>query len=347
MKKILFSLIVLALLVGCGASSDRPTLKVYSWGEYIDPATITMFEDEFNVRVIYDLFASNEEMYTKLASGETYDVLVPSDYMIQRLIEEDVLQKIDTSKIDNFTSLNDDYLNMDYDPGNEYSVPYFVGDVGIIYNTQNVDSEDVESQGWEVLRNTKYADQLYMYDSERDSFMIALKALGYSANTIDVDELNEAYEWLKELDDTMNPVYAGDEIIDQLISGSKDIAVMYSGDATYMVSENEDLAYFAPLAQGTNVWTDAMVIMKDSENVDLAHEWINFMIHDDIATLNTQFVGYTTPVVSVFETMTSEGGDYHGINAYIPSSGPNHEQFHYHKDNVQIMSDLWFRVKAE
>lgn len=347
MKKLVVSLlIILLVLTGCSSSQgNKATLKVYSWGEYIDPDSITEFENEYGVRVIYDLFASNEEMYTKLASGESYDILVPSDYMIQRLIEEELLQQIDTSLISNFEKIKPEYLGKDFDPNNDYSIPYFVGDVGIIYNSEAVDSNDVESQGWEVLKNPKYQDRLYMYDSERDAFMVALKALGYSANTTDENEINEAFEWLSELDDIMKPVYAGDEIIDQLISGSKDMAVMYSGDATYMISENDSLEYYVPKEAGTNVWQDAMVIMKDSENVELAHQWMDFMLREDIATLNTQFVGYTSPVKSVFENMIA--GDYEGFSSYIPFESEKNEEFHYHKNNVQLLSDLWFRIKAE
>lgn len=346
MKKLIFSMLALLLIVtGCSSTGAEGTLKVYSWGEYIDPDSITAFEEEYDVRVIYDLFASNEEMYTKLASGERYDVIVPSDYMIQRLIEEDQLQPIDVSLLENFASIKSDNLGKDFDPNNEYSVPYFVGDVGIIYNTEKVDSADVERLGWEVLRFDKYKDRIFMYDSERDSFMVALKALGYSANTTDENEINEAYQWLSELDNTMSPVYAGDEIIDQLINGAKDIAVMYSGDATYMMSENESLAYYVPESQGTNVWQDAMVIMKNSENSDLAHKWMDFMLRDEIATMNTLYVGYTSPVESVYEAMVA--GDYNGLESYTPSNYAKNEEFHYNKHNVEILSDLWFRVKAE
>lgn len=346
MKKIVLMLMVVTLLVGCSAGGSKETLKVYSWGEYIDPQTIIDFENEYDVRVIYDVFASNEEMYTKLQSGETYDILVPSDYMIQRLIEEDRLETIDLDLISHYENLLESTKNKDYDPNNEYSVPFFIGDVGIIYNTEKVDSSDVESQEWEVLRNEKYKGQIYMYDSERDSFMLALKALGFSANTTNENEIQQAFAWLNELDDTMSPVYAGDEIIDQVINGAKDMAVMYSGDATYMISENENLAYYVPTDMGTNIWQDSMVILKGSENVEFAHKWMDFMISNDAATLNTEYVGYTSPVESVFNSMIEEEGAFEGISSYVPSVSPNHEEFYYDKENVELLSDLWFRVKA-
>lgn len=346
MKKIfLASIALLLVLVGCGSQGSKQTLKVYSWGEYIDPSVITQFENEYDVRVIYDLFASNEEMYTKLQSGESYDVLVPSDYMIQRLIEEDMLQTIDQSLLSNLDAIDSQFLHKEYDPQNKYSIPYFVGDVGIVYNKTVIDPADVESQEWEVLRNPKYVDRLYMYDSERDSFMVALKALGYSTNTTDENEINEAYEWLVELDQVMNPVYSGDEIIDQLINGAKDMAVMYSGDATYMLSENEDLAYYVPQTMGTNIWQDAMVIMQDSTNVELAHQWIDFMLEAEVAQSNSEYVGYTSPIASVFEEVASSTFD--GINSYTPTTYSNNEEFKFNAKNVQTLSDLWFRVKAE
>ena len=265
---------VSAALTGCGSNSgnggSKQTLKVYNAGEYIDLNVIRQFEDEYNCKVVYETFESNEMMYTKLSSGEQYDVLIPSDYMIERLIKEDKLAKIDWSKITNSDGIMDSVKDQVYDPGNVYSVPYFWGSVGILYDTTVVDEADL-ADGWNLLRNEKYAGNLYMYDSERDSFMVALKACGYSMNTTDENEINEAYNWLVEQQKTMEPIYAGDDVIDNMISGNKAMAVVYSGDACYIMSENENLDYFQP-EQGTNIWYDAMVITKDCENTDLAHE---------------------------------------------------------------------------
>ena len=250
----LVMMVVLAagMLTGCGGGNKK-TLKIYNAGEYIDKGLISQFEKEYNCRVIYETFDSNETMYTKLMSGEEYDVLIPSDYMIERLIKEDYLQPIDWDQITNVGNLMDVVMeNAAYDPDHTYTVPYFWGTVGIIYDTTVVAQEDL-AQGWNLLKDTDYAGNIYMYDSERDSFMVALKALGYSMNTADTAQIDEAYDWLVEQRDTMNPVYVGDDVIDNMISGNKAMAVVYSGDAAYMMTENENLDYFAP-DELTNIW---------------------------------------------------------------------------------------------
>lgn len=331
------------LVSGCG-SSGKPTLKVYSWGEYIDTSLIPQFEREYDCKVVYETFDSNESMYTKLQSGETYDVLVPSDYMIERLIKEDALQPIDWSLVPNASGLDEAVMGEEFDPENTYSVPFFYGTVGILYDTTVVDEKDLED-GWNILKNEKYAGNIYMYDSERDSFMIALKALGYSMNTTNRDEIDEAYNWLVEQRDTMKPVYAGDDVIDNMISGNKAMAVVYSGDASYIMSENEDLDYFAP-DEGTNIWQDAMVITDDCTQVELAHAYINFMLEADHAYANTQAVGYTSPVVEA-RTKASEE-DYAGISAYLPrTDGENDEVFRYQEQEIkEYFAELWTKVKA-
>lgn len=335
--------VMAGLVSGCGGSG-KPTLKVYSWGEYIDTSLIPQFEREYDCKVVYETFASNESMYTKLQSGETYDVLVPSDYMIERLIKEDALQPIDWSLVPNASGLDEAVMGEEFDPENTYSVPFFYGTVGILYDTTVVDEKDLED-GWNILKNEKYAGNIYMYDSERDSFMIALKALGYSMNTTNRDEIDEAYNWLVEQRDTMKPVYAGDDVIDNMISGNKAMAVVYSGDASYIMSENEDLDYFAP-DEGTNIWQDAMVITDDCTQVELAHAYINFMLEADHAYANTQAVGYTSPVVEA-RTKASEE-DYAGISAYLPrTDGENDEVFRYQEQEIkEYFAELWTKVKA-
>ena len=239
----------------------------------------------------------------------------------------------------------EEVLDQSYDPGNRYSCPYFWGTVGILYDKTVVDEEDLE-EGWDLLRDTKYKGQIYMYDSERDSFMIALKALGYSMNTTDEKEIQDAYDWLIEQRDTMDPIYAGDDVIDNMISGNKAMAVVYSGDASYIISENENMDYLTP-SQGTNVWYDAMLITRDCSEVDLAHEFINFMLRDDNALANTEEVGYTSPVVSAFEEMKDT--TYEGISSYIPEiDNEDNEIFAYQAPTVkQLYAELWTKVKAQ
>ncbi len=321
-------------------------LKLYLPGEYLGENVISDFEKQYGVRVIVENFDSNEMMYTKLMAGDRYDVIIPSDYMIERLMNEDFLQPLDKSMIPNMENMSDAVLGMSYDPDNTYSIPYFWGSVGLVYNHENVDPAVIESEGWEVLRNTDYAGHIYIYDSERDSFMMAFKALGYSMNTEDPNEINDAYEWLLQMNNTMSPVYVTDEVIDGMMNGYKDIAVVYSGDAAVVLDENEDMSFYMP-SQGTNIWCDAMVIPKNAENPKLAHEFINYMLTYEAAFDNTETVGYTSPNAEVFEEMTSSEDLYADNAAYLPRSGyDKDEMFHDNQTLMRELSKLWIKVKA-
>lgn len=321
-------------------------LKLYLPGEYLGENVISDFEKQYGVRVIVENFDSNEMMYTKLMAGDRYDVIIPSDYMIERLMNEDFLQPLDKSMIPNMENMSDAVLGMSYDPDNTYSIPYFWGSVGLVYNHENVDPAVIESEGWEVLRNTDYAGHIYIYDSERDSFMMAFKALGYSMNTEDPNEINDAYEWLLQMNNTMSPVYVTDEVIDGMMNGYKDIAVVYSGDAAVVLDENEDMSFYMP-SQGTNIWCDAMVIPANAENPKLAHEFINYMLTYEAAFDNTETVGYTSPNAEVFEEMTSSEDLYAENAAYLPRSGyEKDEMFHDNQVLMRELSKLWIKVKA-
>ena len=321
-------------------------LKLYLPGEYLGENVISDFEKQYGVRVIVENFDSNEMMYTKLMAGDRYDVIIPSDYMIERLMNEDFLQPLDKSMIPNMENMSDAVLGMSYDPDNTYSIPYFWGSVGLVYNHENVDPAVIESEGWEILRNTDYAGHIYIYDSERDSFMMAFKALGYSMNTEDPNEINDAYEWLLQMNNTMSPVYVTDEVIDGMMNGYKDIAVVYSGDAAVVLDENEDMSFYMP-SQGTNIWCDAMVIPANAENPKLAHEFINYMLTYEAAFDNTETVGYTSPNAEVFEEMTSSEDLYADNAAYLPRSGyEKDEMFHDNQVLMRELSKLWIKVKA-
>ena len=321
-------------------------LKLYLPGEYLGENVISDFEKQYGVRVIVENFDSNEMMYTKLMAGDRYDVIIPSDYMIERLMNEDFLQPLDKSMIPTMENMSDAVLGMSYDPDNTYSIPYFWGSVGLVYNHENVDPAVIESEGWEVLRNTDYAGHIYIYDSERDSFMMAFKALGYSMNTEDPNEINDAYEWLLQMNNTMSPVYVTDEVIDGMMNGYKDIAVVYSGDAAVVLDENEDMSFYMP-SQGTNIWCDAMVIPANAENPKLAHEFINYMLTYEAAFDNTETVGYTSPNAEVFEEMTSSEDLYADNAAYLPRSGyDKDEMFHDNQTLMRELSKLWIKVKA-
>ena len=290
-------------------------------------------------------FESNEQMYIKVANGESYDILVPSDYMIQRLIEEDYLQKLDHTKLNGMDKLVDAVKGLPYDPGNEYSVPYFWGTAGIVYDKNKVALEDLEQEGYNIFLDEKYRGDIYLYDSERDSFMMALKALGYSMNTEDPDELDEAYEWLVKCVQTMKPEIVTDEIIDNMAQGRKALGLIYSGDATYIMCENEDMGFYLP-ETGTNLWSDAMVIPKNAKNPKLAHAFINFVCDYDGAYDNSSYVGYTSANQEVMEDLSGEGGDYEGIDAYIPrTDNEMDEVFVYNEKIRKVISNLWSRVK--
>ncbi len=344
---------VLALIVCMfnlrGGGQDRPfegqTLYIYNWGEYTGENIIADFEEETGASVVMDNFDSNEQMYIKVAIQEVYDLLVPSDYMIQRLIEEDLLQKLDRSKLDCMDKLSDAVKGLPYDPGNEYSVPYFWGTVGIVYDKTKVDIEDLERDGYNIFLNEKYKGDIYLYDSERDSFMMALKAQGYSMNTENEQEIQEAYEWLVQCVETMDTEIVTDEIIDNMAQGRKALGLIYSGDATYVMAENENMGFFMP-ESGTNLWSDAMVIPKNAQNPDLAHAFINYASDYAGAYDNSSYVGYTSANEEVMNDLAGEGGDFEGINAYIPRTGnPNDEVFVYNEDTKKIISELWSRVK--
>ncbi|MDD5832823.1 MAG: ABC transporter substrate-binding protein [Clostridiales bacterium] len=337
------------IVSGCGGKSEGKyagqTLHVYNWGEYVGENTLSDFEKLTGASVVMDEFDSNEQMYIKVANGDAYDILVPSDYMIERLMQEDLLQPLDKSRLNCLDLLADGVKNLPYDPDNTYSVPYFWGTVGIVYDKNKVSIEELEKDGFGIFANEKFKGDIYLYDSERDMFMMALKHLGYSMNTSDEKEINEAYEFLLQCVKTMEPEIVTDEIIDNMAQGRKALGLIYSGDAAYVMTENEDMGFFMP-ESGTNLWSDAMVIPKNAKNPELAHEFINFILSYDGAMDTSVTVGYTSPNKQVMEELSGEGGEFEGINAYIPrDDNPNDEVFEYNEDTRKIISELWSKVK--
>ncbi|KSV58017.1 extracellular solute-binding protein [Acetivibrio ethanolgignens] len=328
-----------------GLPYEGQTLHVYNWGEYTGENIIRNFEEKTGARIIMEHYESNEQMYIKIANGEAYDVLVPSDYMIERLISEELLQKLDPSRLDCMAELSDEVKGLPYDPENEYSVPYFWGNVGIVYDKTKVDIEDLEKEGFAIFLNEKYKGDIYLYDSERDSFMMALKSLGYSMNTSDDAELQKAYQWLVQCVETMEPEIVTDEIIDNMAQGRKALGVIYSGDASYVMSENENMGFYLP-KKGTNLWSDAMVIPANAKNPELAHEFINYISSYEGAYDNSSYVGYTSPNRAVVEELSGESGDYEGINAYIPrTDNEKDEVFQFDEQTRKLISNLWSKVK--
>ncbi|MBQ9252714.1 MAG: ABC transporter substrate-binding protein [Clostridia bacterium] len=356
MKKLLVLLLALAMVLPTISLAEGfdpaefagSTLNVYNWGEYVDMSVIRAFEKEYNVRVNYKTYESNEYLWLQLQSEDAWDVIVPSDYMIERLIAAGKLQPLDKSIVDNLDNLAEGVQNLPYDPDNTYSVPYFWQTVGIVYDTTKIDPEDMEAQGWNAFQNADYAGHAYMYDSSRDAFMIAEKSLGYSANTTDEEEIMAAYEWLRTMHQNLKPSYVTDEVIDSMAEGLKWMALVYSGDAAYILSENEDMAYCTP-EQGTNLAVDAMVIPANAKNPKLANVFIKYMLEYDASEANSLEVGYTSANAEVLEALSGPGGDYEGNDAYLPRAG-------YEKDEMYVdlpaewqsrQPDLWAKVMAE
>lgn len=293
MKKSIAMVLMVALIatlfVGC-KKDDQVVLNVYNWGDYIDDSIFNTFEEETGIKINYETFATNEEMYTKLKKGGTqYDIAIPSDYMIEKMIKEDMLEKVDLSKIPNYANIDDQFKNLDFDPNNEYSVPYFWGTVGIIYNTHLI-SEDIDS--WNALWDEKYKGMFTMVDSQRDSIMVALKKLGYSMNTKDVAQLEEAKQLLIE-QKPLVLAYAGDNVKDMLISEETAMAVVWSGEASTVIQDYDYFKYVLP-KEGSNKWFDNIVIPKGAEHIDAAHQFIDFLCRGDIGFKNADYVGYST-----------------------------------------------------
>ncbi len=288
------------------------TLNVYNWGEYISVDdgeegaydVNAAFEALTGIEVIYSNFASNEELYAKMKmGGSQYDVIIPSDYMVSRMINEGMLTKLNFDNIPNFEHIDPKFRNPGYDPENEYSVPYMWGIVGIIYNTTLVEEED-DVETWDILWDEKYANNILMFSNSRDTFGIALKRLGYSFNTTNEDEIRAAAQSLIEQKPIVQ-AYVMDEIFDKMIGGEAALAPYYAGDAITMMADNPDLAFAVP-AEGTNLFYDAMCIPKTSKNQEAAELYINFMCETLVALKNTEYIGYATPHSEAFTYLDEE-----------------------------------------
>ncbi len=307
-KVIVFALacmmLIAMLLSGCAGSGDanQKTLYVFNWGDYIGEGVIDLFEQETGIKVVYEMFEQNEDMYTKITSGGSYyDVIFPSDYIIEKLISEDLLAPINFDNIPNYSLIDDKYKNLAFDPDNTYSVPYMWGTLGIVYDKTRV-SEPITS--WNALWDEQYAREILMWDSVRDSIGLTAKLLGYSVNTTDEGELAKIEEKLLE----QKPLvlsYAGDQMKDQMIAGEAIMAVMYSGDAATIMQTNENLAYVVP-EEGSNIWFDNMCILKSSKNKELAEQFINFMCRTDVAEMNRAYINYSTPQSEVYEALPED-----------------------------------------
>lgn len=320
-------------------------LVVYNWGEYIDPDVLTMFEEETGINVVYEEFETNEILYPKVSSGAiAYDVVCPSDYMIQRMIENDLLSEINFDNIPNIKNIGSQYMEQSkqFDPENKYSVPYCWGTVGILYNKTMVD-EPVDS--WSILWNPKYKDNILMQDSVRDAFGATLKYLGYSLNSTDLDELTEAKNLLIEQKPLVQ-AYVIDQVRDKMIGNEAALGVIYSGEAIYTQKENPNLEYVIP-KEGSNIWIDSWVIPKNAEHKENAEKFINFLCRPDIALMNFEYITYSTPNEAARELIEDESIRNSEIAFPDLSKYDNLETFQYLGTEAdQVYGDLWNKVKS-
>lgn len=326
--------------------SGNGQVIVYNWGEYIDPEIIDLFEEETGIDVIYEEFETNEIMYPKIQSGAiAYDVVCPSDYMIQRMIENDLLAEINYDHIPNLKYIGDNYMKMSrqFDPENKYSVPYLWGTVGILYNKKMVD-EPVDS--WGILWDKKYEDSILMQDSVRDAFAVALKYLGYSLNSTDLDELEAAKNLLIEQKPLVQ-AYVIDQVRDKMIGGEAALGVIYSGEALYCQQENPDLDYVIP-KEGTNIWIDSWVIPKNAKNVENAEAFINFLCRPDIAKMNFDYITYSIPNTAGRDLIEDESLRNSPIAFPDDSKLENCETFRFlGDDNDALYNRLWREIKSK
>jgi spermidine/putrescine transport system substrate-binding protein len=368
----LAALTVMLVLASCGGVSDSGsvTLYVYNWGEYISDGSEDSldvnkaFEEYCNsseaimaltggkkVKVNYSTYASNEDLYAKLESKTvSYDVVVPSDYMIARLIKEGLLQKIDTSKIENYVNIDDKFKNLYFDENNEYCVPYTYGTVGIIYNTKGVDAKDVEEQSWALMWNEKYSGNILQFNNPRDAFATAQFYQGSSANSTDEKVWRDAAELLKKQKSVVSG-YVMDEVFNKMKSGSALIAPYYAGDFLTMYEDNEDLAFYYP-KEGTNVFVDAMCVPANAKSPELAAEYINFMLSEEIAIANAETICYASPNKLVYENedYKADMAEIHDdvMDILYGYNDENMEYFHDLPDDTRnLMNDLWEELKVD
>ena len=309
MKKLLCALLTAVLLLPAIALADG-VVNVYNWYDYIDKSVLKLFEEETGITVNYMNFTTNEDMIIQVNNTPgAFDVVFPSEYMVERMNKADMLMELDYSRLPNFSYIKENLLNPSYDPNNAHSVPYMWGTLGILYNTDIVDEADMNS--WSALWNPKYPNQVLMMDSLRDAMAVALKYLGYSVNSTDLNEIKAASDLLiAQKSSGAIKSYGLDEFKDKMVAGEAGMALVYSGDAAYSLELAEDehvnLAYIVP-QEGSNVWTDTMVIPADAKNVDNAYLFIDFLCRPDIAQMNCEAIGYSSPNTGAIELM---GDDY-------------------------------------
>ncbi|CDG01369.1 Putative Spermidine/putrescine-binding periplasmic protein [Clostridium chauvoei JF4335] len=337
------------LFIGCSNNSDSKkgvngSINVFNCGDYINPDLIGKFEAETGIKVIYDTYDTNEIMYQKVkTSPGTYDLVFPSDYMVEKMIKEDMAEKIDYNNVPNYINIGNDYKNLSYDPTNEYSIPYMWGTIGIIYDADKVKGEITS---WNDLWDSDYKDEIFMFDSIRDTLAIALIKLGYSQNSVDPYEIDKASEELIKQKPLVQS-YVVDEVKDKMINGEAALATVWSGDAVYIQEEAPDLnlKYIVP-KEGSNKWFDTMVIPKDAPNKSGAEAFINFLLDPENARDNVEYIGYATPNIAAYALLDEE--TQKDPTVYPPKEVLDKcEIFKDLGNKLKIYDDAWLKVKIE
>ena len=353
MKKRIFSLAAVVLLLlslaACGegpSGEEKQSINVYNWGEYIDQSVLDDFEAQTGIKVNYTTYASNEEMYSKIVSGAaSYDVIIPSEYMISKMISEDLLAELNFDNIPNYRYIGEEYRGLSYDPEEKYSVPYTWGTVVIVYNTKYVDEADVADESINLLWNEKYAGNILMFDNPRDAFALAHIRLGHSMNTTNPDDWYEAAGELKKQKPIVQ-AYVMDQIFDKMLNEEAYIAAYYAGDAMTMMEENEDLAAYVP-REGANMFFDSMCVLKSSQNKEAAEKFINFMCETEIAVRNAEAVWYAIPHTAAYEALDPEQSEDPLV--YPPKEVLDKcEVFiNLNKETLVLQSELWINLKTQ
>lgn len=342
MKKVFAIMLAALLALSLGTGLAEGVVNVFNWEDYINEDVIKMFEEETGIKVNYMRFTLNEDMMVQVrTSPGSFDVVFPSDYAIERMIAEDLVQPIDFDKVPNAAQILDWLQTPDYDPDHKYSVPYMWGTVGILYNTTKVE-EPITS--WGQLFDEKYKDQVFMMDSPRDTLGIALKYLGYSVNSKNPAEIQEAANLLIEQKQKgIVKAYQVDETKDKMVAGEAALALVWSGDAQYAINLNPDLAYVVP-EEGSNVWVDGMVITKTAANPDNAHAFIDFLSRPEIAAMNVEYIEYSTPNQGAIELLGEDYIDNPNLNPGMDVI-ENCEFFHDNHDVKVLYDTYWGMVK--
>ena len=318
-------------------------ISVYNWGDYIEPEVIDIFEAETGIKVIYETFETNEDMYAKIAmGGSSYDVIIPSDYMIERMIQENLLQPINWANVPNVANIDPRFMHEDYDPAAAYSVPYTWGTMGILYNTGAVLEAPTS---WETLMDETYSMDMFMLNSPRDTLAIALVMCGHELNSTDPADLADAKQLLID-QKPMVLAYVVDEVKDKMIAGEASVALVWSGDATFCMSESDELSYVVP-QEGSNIFYDSMCIPHNARNVAGAEKFIDFMCRADVAATNYDYVGYAIPNQAAIELMGAEEYNESPVNNPPQETLDKCRVFRYLGDDTQLYDQIWTEVISE